>query len=74
MPTAYPENINIAVVIINRESYTSGHFIWNLPGPLAQWGTCLTADLGVTISIPARSHTFVEIDGIISTVILLPSA
>ena len=36
---------------------------------------CLTADPGVTISIPARSHTFVEIDHeIISTVILLPSA
>ena len=37
--------------------------------------TCLTADPGVTSLIPARSHTFVEIDHeIISTVILLPSA
>ena len=36
---------------------------------------CLTAIPGVTSSIPARSHTFVEIDHeIISTVILLPSA
>ena len=36
---------------------------------------CLTADPGVASSIPARSHTFVEIDlEIISTVILLPSA
>ena len=35
----------------------------------------LTADLGVASLIPARSHTFVEIDHeIISTVILLPSA
>ena len=35
----------------------------------------LTADPGVTSSIPAQSHTFVEIDHeIISTVILLPSA
>ena len=35
---------------------------------------CLTADPGVASSIPARSHTFVEIDNeIISTVILLPS-
>ena len=35
----------------------------------------LTADPGVTSSIPARSHTFVEIDHeIISMVILLPSA
>ena len=35
----------------------------------------LTADPGVASSIPARSHTFMEIDHeIISTVILLPSA
>ena len=37
--------------------------------------TCLTADPGVASSILARSHTFVEIDvQIISMVILLPSA
>ena len=37
--------------------------------------TCLTADPGVTRSIPTQSHTFVEIDHeIISTVILLPSS
>ena len=36
---------------------------------------CLTADPGVASSIPVRSHTFVEIDHeIISMVILLPSA
>ena len=36
---------------------------------------CLTAIPGVASSIPAGSHTFVEIDHeIISTVILLPSA
>ena len=36
---------------------------------------CLTADPGVASSIPAWSHTFVEIDQeIISTAILLPSA
>ena len=36
---------------------------------------CLTADPGVASSIPARYHTFVEINHeIISTVILLPSA
>ena len=35
----------------------------------------LTADPGVASLIPARDHTFVEIDHeIISTVILLPSA
>ena len=51
------------------------------PGRVAQRVTCLatdvslTADPGVASSIPARSHTFVEIDHeIISTVILLPSA
>ena len=51
------------------------------PGRVAQSMTCLatdaclTADPGVASSIPARSHTFVEIDHeIISTVILLPSA
>ena len=51
-----------------------------LPGRVAQSVTCLatdaclTADPGVASSIPARSHTFVEIDcEIYSTVILLPS-
>ena len=51
------------------------------PGRVEQSVTCLatdaflTADPGVPSSIPARSHTFVEIDHeIISTVILLPSA
>ena len=36
---------------------------------------CPTAEPGVAGSVPARYHTFVEIDHeIISTVILLPSA
>ena len=64
--------------IPNRQS----HFIAQLqPGRVAQSVTCLatdvclTADPGVASSIPARSHTIVEIDHeIISTVILLPSA
>ena len=50
-------------------------------GRVAQSVTCLatdaslTADPGVASSIPARSHTFVEIDHEInSMVILLPSA
>ena len=43
--------------------------------PCLATDACLTADPGVASSIPARSHTFVEIDHeIISTVILLPSA
>ena len=51
------------------------------PGGVAQSVTCLASDAcltaipGVASLIPARSHTFVEIDHeIISTVILLPSA
>ena len=54
--------------------------IW-FKGCVAQSVTCLatdaslTADPGVTSSIPVRSHTFVEIAReMISTVILLPSA
>ena len=52
----------------------------DVPGHVAQSVTCLatdvclTADPGVASSIPAWSHSFVEIDHeIISTVILLPS-
>ena len=55
--------------------------MFSLPGPVGQSVTCvatdasLTADPGVVSLIPARSHTFVEIDHeIISMVILLPSA
>ena len=52
------------------------------PGRVEQSVTCLatdaslTADPGVASLIPARSHTFVEIDHheIIAMVILLPSA
>ena len=53
----------------------------SVPGRVAQSVTCLATDAclaaipGVASLIPARSHTFVEIDHeIISTVILLPSA
>ena len=63
-------------IYIGRSQYNI-----SLPGQVAQSVTCLatdaslTADPGVASSIPARSHTFVEIDHeIISTVILLPSA
>ena len=52
-----------------------------IPGRVAQSVRCLatdaslTADPGVASLIPARSHTFMEIDHeIVSTVILLPSA
>ena len=55
------------------------NLILKLPGRVAQSVSCLATDAcltaGVASSIPARSHTFVEIDHeIISTVILLPSA
>ena len=56
-------------------------FAKSLPGRVTQSVTCLTtdasltADPGVGSSIPAQSHTFVEVDReIISMVILLPSA
>ena len=54
---------------------------YHLPGRVAQSVTCLATDArltagpGVASSILAQSHTFVEIDHeIISMVILLPSA
>ena len=43
-------------------------------GCIAQWVMCLTAEPGVASSIPSRSLTFAEIDKIISTAIILPSA
>ena len=72
---------------LNKEAWRLGvrhssHLLHTpVPGRVAQSVTCLatdaclTADPGVASSIPARYHTFVEIDHeIISTVILLPSA
>ena len=69
------------VVMFCLQSYHGLIIDRSSPGRVAQSVTCLatdaclTADSGVASSIPARSHTFVEIDHeIISTVILLPSA
>ena len=66
---------------LNEMAHLSTQIICLEPGRVAQSVTSLardaslTADPGVSSSIPARSHTFVEIDQeIISTVILLPSA
>ena len=60
---------------------TCKKFVVCLPGHVAQsvmclaTDACLTADPGVASLIPARYHTFVEIDhGIISTVNLIRSA
>ena len=65
----------------NSRKITGNNPNLDLPGRVVQSVTCLatdaclTADPGVASSIPARSHTFVEIDHeIISTVILFPSA
>ena len=50
------------------------------PGRIAQLITCLTTDARLTAdpevasSIPARSHTFVEIDHEIISTVILPSA
>ena len=70
----------IETVLLSTHNICFGGEI-NLLGCVAQSVTCLatdaclTADSGVARSIPARYHTFVEIDHeIISTVILLPSA
>ena len=66
-------NIEIFLSFVKKKKW--------IPGRIAQSVTCLATDAcltaipGVASSIPARSHTFVEIDHeIISTVILLPSA
>ena len=73
--------INISVKFHSDIPYSKWTTGQKPPGRVAQSVTCLatdaclTADPGVASSIPARYHTFVEIDHeIISTVILLPSA
>ena len=71
----------LTVVKLRGQKYFSYKASGSGPGRVAQsvtclaTDTCLTADPGVTSSIPVRYHTFVQIDHeIISTVILLPSA
>ena len=57
----------------NKTSQGLGWVAYSLPWLATD--ASLTADPGVASLIPARSHTFVEIDyEIISTVILFPSA
>ena len=70
--------VDLHCVIVIFSNHTHLHFE---PVRVAQSVTCLardaclTADPGVASLIPIRSHTFVEIDHeIISMVILLPSA
>ena len=74
-------NLSSAAVVIGalRVKFCNSNI--EKPGRVAQSVTCLatdaclTADPGVASSIPARYHTFVEIEHeLLSTVILLPSA
>ena len=61
-------------IIINQQNFGPGSVTQSVIMCLAI-DAILTADPGVSSLIPARSHSFVEIDyEIISTVILLPSA
>ena len=69
------------LVLVTQEKITSHNDIESVLGRVVQSVTCLatdaclTADPGVASSIPALSHSFLEIDHeIISKVILLPSA
>ena len=79
---SYPEACTVIDAAVGETNYSVTMYIHgNILDCVAQWVTCLatdvnlTADPGVTSSILARSHTFVEIDHeIISMVILLPSA
>ena len=71
----------LRVAILHRFYCTTNIYDISIPlGLVAQSVTCLTADMCLTAdplvasSIPARSHTFVEIDReIVSMAILLPS-
>ena len=69
-------------IVFNNQLWVSLiEFRKQIPGCIAQWvlclatDACLNADPGVASSVPARSHTFVEIDHeIISKAIQLPTA
>ena len=81
IPEKYGRPVKSAIVCLFHPDDPSMCIKYYLPGRVAQSVTCLatdaclTADPGVTSSIPVRSHTFVEIDHeMFSTVILLPSA
>ena len=73
-------NLKIVFLLLNNCNFDNNHSLY-LPDCVKKSVTCLatymclTADPEVVSSIPAQSHTFVEIDHeIISTVIFLPSA
>ena len=65
---SYPIALGLGPEIINKKKLDQP------PSHVTHLVTCLTADPGVTNSIPARTRTFVKIDHeIISTAILFPS-
>ena len=65
--------VSSLILVNNQENYQPGRVAQSVP--CLATDACLTADPGVASSIPARYHTFVEIDReIIFTVILLTSA
>ena len=73
--TLYVWALKIVQVLIGSSFYSVVSLIFTESVTCLVTDAKLTADPGVASSIPARSHTFVEIDHeIISTVIFLPSA
>ena len=61
--------------VFDDMGFVTRNFMFKLPPGRVAQSVCLTADRGVASLIPARSHTFVEIEPeIISTSILFPSA
>ena len=54
--------------------YISGRVAQSVTLPCLATDASLTTDPGVANSIPARSHTFVEIDHGITTTVIFPSA
>ena len=69
----YPYHGEPMILSISENGTVPGHVVQSVI--YLATDASLAADPGVESLIPARSHTFVEIDHvIISTVILLPSA
>ena len=71
----FTKKVNFLFILYFFRRFTANRFVIPQSVPCLATDACLTADPGVASSIPARSHTFVEVDHeILSTVILLPSA
>ena len=73
IPSKYASRVFILTIVSQTKHVMPGRVVQSVT--CLATIVCLTADPGVTSSIPVRSHTFVEIDHeMISTVILLLSA